>query len=71
MRFGARAPTVWRVTRTGLIAQTVLALGLLISYTLLTALGHDASALLAVLVGQAAGAGASQFGKVAAPPGDK
>lgn len=66
----ARARIFDGMTRTGLIAQVALALGLLLSYTVLTALNHDATALLALLAGQGAGAGIAQAGKALAPAGE-
>lgn len=37
------------------VAHTLLALALVVSYTILTALGHDGSPALYILGGQAAG----------------
>jgi hypothetical protein len=61
---------VLEVTRTALIANVAFAVAILVSYTLLTALGHDSTALLTVLIGQGASLGIASGAKAAAPAGD-
>lgn len=41
----------------------IFALAMLVSYTTLTALGHDATVLLGALLGQGAGAGVEKLAK--------
>ena len=48
------------MTNLGLIVNGILALGLLIAYVVLTALGDDANAILALLGGQLIAVGASR-----------
>lgn len=43
------------------LAHTLIALSILLSYTVLTALGQDGNVLLALLGGQALGAGAQKL----------
>lgn len=43
------------------LAHTLIALSILLSYTLLTALGHDGNTILALLGGQALGAGVQKL----------
>lgn len=56
------------MTRIALIANAALAIGVLISYTVLTALNHDATALLTILVGQGAAIGIGTGAKAAIQP---
>jgi hypothetical protein len=65
----ASAGTFGAVTKTGIIASTALALGVLIAYVLLTALNHDATALLGILVGQVGTVGVAQASKAVAKTG--
>jgi hypothetical protein len=59
------------MTRTAIIANAAFAIAILIAYTVLTALNHDATPLITILVGQGAAVGIGQGAKAAAPPGDR